>query len=280
MLFGIESGVDTVLDRFNKETTGEQNALAVRTLSTLGVPPRFTYITFDHLMSLGELKATHAFQARTDLLLRPRPDLAVEEIVDGVRDTEFVTANSLERPFYTAISYLLVSMECLIGAAYTKEVAKAGLTGQQRPSMGRVDADFADWRIGRASHHAQMWVDRNFALDYALKSLEKILDGGPYQVVRQARVVIKDAAFALLSRLIDLIVNQPVDARADAALDTAIREAMDEQMRLLADRLAGSIDDTLTTLPARSAGVLNNEYQRWTATTDWRLINAVDACGT
>ncbi len=29
-LFGVESGVDSVLERFNKETTGEQNALAVR----------------------------------------------------------------------------------------------------------------------------------------------------------------------------------------------------------------------------------------------------------
>ena len=71
MLFGVESGVDSILERFNKETTGDQNALAIRTLSALGVPTRFTYITFDHLMTLEELKATYAFQGRTDLLLRP-----------------------------------------------------------------------------------------------------------------------------------------------------------------------------------------------------------------
>jgi hypothetical protein len=45
VLFGVESGVDSVLARFSKETTGQQNALAIRTLSALGVPTRFTYIT-------------------------------------------------------------------------------------------------------------------------------------------------------------------------------------------------------------------------------------------
>ncbi|MFI0941246.1 B12-binding domain-containing radical SAM protein [Streptomyces sp. NPDC021020] len=78
-LFGVESGVDTVLRRFAKETGGEQNALAIRTLSALGVPTRFTYITFDHLMTFDELKATYAYQGRTDLLLDPSPGLPVEE---------------------------------------------------------------------------------------------------------------------------------------------------------------------------------------------------------
>jgi radical SAM superfamily enzyme YgiQ (UPF0313 family) len=72
-LFGVESGVTSILTRFNKETTAEQNALAVRTLSALGVPTRYTYITFDQLMTPAELVATTAFQARTDLLLRPLP---------------------------------------------------------------------------------------------------------------------------------------------------------------------------------------------------------------
>ncbi len=64
-LFGVESGVTSILERFNKETTGAQNALAIRTLTALGVPPRFTYITFDHLMTETELRATYAFQGRS-----------------------------------------------------------------------------------------------------------------------------------------------------------------------------------------------------------------------
>ncbi len=150
-LFGVESGVDSILQRFNKETTAEQNALAIRTLSALGVPTRFTYITFDHLMTEAELRASYAFQGRTDLLLEPLGHLSVGDIVDGARDAAFVAAHTQGRPFYSAISSMLVSMECLIGAGYTRKVQAAGLTGPQHPAMGRHDAAFADWRIDRCS---------------------------------------------------------------------------------------------------------------------------------
>jgi len=62
--------------------------------------------------------------------------------------------------------------------------------------MGRLDADFADWRIGRFAHHVQLWIDRHFALDYTLKSLEKFLDGHTRHSVRAARVVFKDGEYA------------------------------------------------------------------------------------
>src|SRR5262249_41187550 len=135
--------------------------------------------------------------------------MTVEEIVDGVRDDAFVAGHATGRPLHTEISYLLVSMECLIGAAYTKRVQAAELAGAPRPAMGRIDARFADWRIGRSSHHAQLWIDRNFALDYTLKSLEKVLDGTPRHTVRGARVVLKDAAYTLLGHMLTLIDRYP-----------------------------------------------------------------------
>jgi hypothetical protein len=281
MLFGVESGVTSILERFTKETTGEQNALAIRTLSALGVPTRFTYITFDQLMSLAELRATHAFQGRTDLLLHPLPDLSVEEIVDGVRDEQFVAAHATGRPFHTAISYLLVSMECLIGAAYTKRVQAVGLAGAPRPAMGRVDARFADWRIGRSSHHAQLWIDRNFALDYTLKSLEKILDGQPRHIVRGARGVLKDAAYALLGHMLDLIDRYPLtdDERPDE-FDAGLLAVMDVEIRRLQDRMASTVQEVAPGLPADAAWLLVAEHRRWESATGWRLINAADPCGT
>jgi hypothetical protein len=221
MLFGVESGVTSVLHRFAKDTTGEQNALAIRTLSALGVPTRFTYITFDHLMTADELAATHAFQARTDLLLRRLPELTVEQIVDGVTDPDFVAEHATGRPFYTEVSYMLVSMECLIGAPYTRAVQARGLAGHADPTMGRVEARFADWRIGACSRRAQMWVDRHFPLDYTLKSLEKILDGVPRRRVRDARVVIKDGAFRVLAGMLDLIGTYALGT-PDPGLDTAL----------------------------------------------------------
>ncbi len=278
-LFGVESGVTSILTRFNKETTGEQNALAIRTLSALGVPTRFTYITFDQLMTEAELRATHAFQDRRDLLLRPLPHLTVEQIVDGVHDPDFVADHATGQPFHQAISYPMVSMECLIGAAYTRQVTAAGLAGPERPSMGRVDADFADWRIGVCSDAAQRWIDRNFALDYTLKSLEKLLDGPPRTRVRQARTVLKDAAHHLLGRMLDLLAAHHPDGR-DAALATQIHAAMDEELDGLDDRLHRTVDDLARALPPASADLLRVEHRRWVQRDGWGLINAADPCGT
>ncbi|SFC16612.1 B12-binding domain-containing radical SAM protein [Streptomyces aidingensis] len=282
MLFGVESGVDSILARFNKETTGEQNALAIRTLSALGIPTRFTYITFDHLMTLEELKASCAFQGRTDLLLRPLPGMSADEIVHGVRDEAFVAEHTTGRPLHTGISYMLVSMECLIGAAYTRKVAEAGLAGAPRPSMGRVDARFADWRIGVASTWAQRWVDRNFALDYTLKSLEKVLDGTPRQAVRQARVVLKDAAYTVLGEMIRAVEDQAPGpgTGGEAALSGWIGTLLEAEI----DRLRQRMDDTVTevagVLGPEHARMLRREHGRWTSTSGWELINAADPCGT
>ncbi|UWE10851.1 B12-binding domain-containing radical SAM protein [Actinacidiphila bryophytorum] len=281
-LFGVESGVDSILRRFNKETVGEQNALAIRTLSALGVPTRYTYIAFDHLMTLQELEATYAYQGRTDLLLRPLPGVPVEEIVNGVRDPEWVQAHAAGRAFHTGISYMLVSMECLIGAAYTKQVQKAGLAGEVRPSMGRQDARFADWRIGVCSRWAQLWVDRNFALDYTLKSLEKILDGQPRHRVRGARVVLKDAAYTVLGGMIAAAEQAPADPvpGQDLVLEQRIRTLLDEEFGVLGDRMAKAVTDVAGVLPADSARVLASEHLRWSQTRQWRSINASDPCGT
>lgn len=280
MLFGVESGVDSILNRFNKETTGQQNALALRTLSALGVPTRYTYITFDPLMTLDELKASHAFQGRDDLLLRPQPNLSADEITRGVRNDAFVAAATVGRPLYTAISYMLVSMECLIGAAYTRKVQQAGLAGSARPSMGRVDSRFLDWRIGVASDWAQRWIDRNFALDYTFKSLEKVLDGVPRRTVRSARVVLKDAAYAVLGMLISAIEEQPLSGGSSAALSGRIRSFLDREIDGLRERLTYTVSDVLGVLSREHAAMLRREHGRWESASDWRLINAADPCET
>jgi Radical SAM superfamily len=281
-LFGVESGIDTILQRFNKETSGEQNALAIRTLSALGVPTRFTYITFDHLMTFEELKATYAYQGRTDLLMRPLPGLPVEEIVNGVYDSDWVAAHRTGRPFHTGISYMLVSMECLIGAAYTKQVQRAGLAGQVRPSMGRQDAEFADWRIGVCSQWAQLWVDRNFALDYTLKSLEKVLDSEPRHRVRVARVVLKDAAYAVLGGMIAAAGQEPAIRLPGRApiLQARIRELLDREIEALRERMATTVADVCRILPAEHSAALQHQHDRWERGDQWSLINAADPCGT
>lgn len=279
-LFGVESGVTSVLHRFNKEATSEQNVLTIRTLSALGVPTRYTYITFDQLMSAAELRATYDFLERSDLLLRPLPELSPEEIVDGVRDERFVAENAVGEPFHSAVSYQLVSMECLVGAAYTRMVQAAGLAGQPRPSMGRLDAEFADWRIGRFSHHAQLWIDRQFAIDYTLKSLEKVLDGQLRWAVRDARKTLKEAAHGLLWDLVMLLDAHELDQPDIASLDGKLIESMDTRLARLRTRMAIVVAELASSLSPADSSLLSKEHRRWHAGSGWELINAADPCGT
>lgn len=279
-LFGVESGVDSILERFNKETTADQNVLAIRTLSALGIPTRFTYITFDHLMTEDELRRTHAFQGRTDLLLKHVPELSLEELVDGVRDPDFVANYATGQPFYTAISYMLVSMECLIGAPYTRKVQNAGLAGPPRPSMGRHDAVFADWRIGRCSEWAQLWVDRNFALDYMLKSLEKILEGEAWSTIRRTRSVIKKAAYTVLGHMLGTVSAFSLRVTQPYALDACLQKMIDIEFAKLRNRMTSVVPLVQLTLPNEEFNLLRHEFNRWLATGEWKLINASDPCGT
>jgi radical SAM superfamily enzyme YgiQ (UPF0313 family) len=281
-LFGVESGVDSILERFNKETSGEQNALAIRTLSALGIPTRFTYITFDQLMSPGELRQTYDYQGRTDLLLKPLPHLSPAEIAEGVHDPAFVAEHTTGRPFHSAISYMLVSMECLIGAAYTKQAQAAGLTGEALPSMGRQEARFADWRIGICSYWAQLWVDRNFPFDYTFKSLEKILDGEPHRAVRAARVVLKDAAYTVFGHMIRAMESTPLDPGgiiAQHRFETRLRAVLDREIDALGGRMATVVQDVARALPPDHARLLEREHERWIRHREWTLINAAEGCG-
>lgn len=279
-LFGVESGVTSILDRFNKETAAEQNVLAIRMLSALGVPTRFTYITFDHLMTEAELRATFAFQGRTDLLLRALPGMTVAEIVDGVRDEAFVAEHTTGHPFYSGISYMLVSMECLIGAAYTRKATDAGLTGDADHAMGRMNAEFADWRIGVLSHWSQLWIDRSFALDYTLKSLEKILDGQPRLVVRGLRSILKHAAYRLLGQLIDLLGALGILTSSPKELQVSCSTLAEALIRELRTDLAPAIAAVEASLSTDHLQLLRNVHTRWASTDGWQLINASDPCGT
>jgi hypothetical protein len=280
MLFGVESGVTSILQRFNKETTAEQNVYAIRLLSALGVPTRFTYITFDHLMNIDELRESYAFQSRRDLLLSPLPALTADEIVRGIQDESFVQQHTTGRPFYTAMSYLLVSMECLTGAAYTKQVQAAGLSGASHPSMGRIDARFLDWQIGACSCKAQSWIDRNFALDYTLKSLEKILDGQGKEIVRDARVVLKQAAFTVFSRMLDFMAEPSAAEHDLEEFESRLDDILEAELAALQASFGGTLTAIFADIPEDGARILRQEHERWRNSRTWLLINAADPCGT
>jgi hypothetical protein len=277
-LFGVESGVDSILRRFNKKTTSEQNALAVRLLTALGVPIRCTYITFDPLMNMSELEASFRFQGRTDLILRPRPDMSEEELFDALTDEDWVSANAAGRPFYSAISYMLVSMECLLGSPYLAMVEERGLAGSINRSMGRRDAAYADPRIGAMSHTSQSWIDRNFSFDYLLKSLEKVSDGELRRELRGLRMLFKNSAYELLGAILGEaqskepgILAAAPQRREASAPDS---ELLDTHFARLVGRVEPGFQRLAENLNSSLAERLRHEHAAWTRRTGWDHINA------
>jgi hypothetical protein len=274
-LFGIESGVDSILKRFNKRAMARQNALAVRLLSACGIPIRCTYITFDQLMSFEELEESYLFQGRPDLLLKPQPAMPLDELFDAIHDEGFAAEHSCGTPLYESITYLLVTMECLLGSPYLKQVEEAGLAREEVPAMGRRNADFLDPEIGTISDSSQRWVDRNFSFDYALKSLEKITTGIERTSLRRLRALLKEYAYRLLGKLLILArsslaapeTGSSGEARSErhGLMDAHFRELVAAVESLLALERAAIQPSNLVTL--------KRELHGWRRRQGWPLIN-------
>jgi hypothetical protein len=124
-----------------------------------------------------------------------------------------------------------------------------------------------------------MWVDRHFALDYTLKSLEKILDGVPRRRVRDARVALKDGSFRVLTGMLGLLGTYGPDT-ADPGLDAAVLALLDTEVSELARTVALAIERLRPALSETNRHLLDREFTRWCAADGWQLINATDPCGT
>ena len=293
-LFGIESGVDAVLMRFNKKTTSDQNSTAIRVLSLLGVPPRFTYITFDPLMTFDDLLATCRYQARTDLTLKHSPNLSHQEVLHISTNNASAALYSDGRPFYEQISYMLVSIECLKDAPYTKAVQEFGLLHEFNANMGRYDSSYLDPEIGLFSEYSQRWIDRTFSLDYLLKSIEKYVSGDEKTKIRSLRVVIKQFAFELLRCFVSL---RDTNAVSDLHRSSAYLEATSYEIREFQKGIESNSREILTVVMDRhfenmkkimaveiasaSEGLnledrkrINVQFQDWAMRSSWHLINA------
>jgi hypothetical protein len=78
--------------------------------------------------------------------------------------------------------------------------------------------------------------------------------------VREARTVIKDAAVAVLSRMLDLIEVTDLRSNAPSVLDTALTALLDRQLDLLRDRMAATIAEVAPVLPSDAARLLAREH--------------------
>ena len=294
MLFGVESGVDSILHRFNKKTTARQNLVALRMLSMLNIPIRVSYITFDPLMTMQELIESFEFQGRTDILLNTSA-ASEEELFDIAISDKRSIRESSGKPLYTSISYMLVSMESLTNSMYLKMVHEAGLTLDEDLSMGRVRTRYENPRIGLMSELSQLWVDRNFALDYLLKSLMKISDEKVCGVLIRMREMLKESAYLLLGKMLSIVendlrfvksylsekelealrvLNNSINYEASLLhLKEVLENVMEDHFVDLKNAIVANYEVIQSTIPVESREILKEQLNTWKNAEAWELIN-------
>jgi radical SAM superfamily enzyme YgiQ (UPF0313 family) len=294
MLFGVESGVDTILKRFNKHSTAEQNVIAIRILTSIGVPLRLTYITFDPLMTLEELILSYEFQGRKDILLKANNSLSAEQIFESVFNKKYVSENSTNLCLFSEISYMLVSMESLLGSEYLKLVEAAGLAEEHIFLMGKRQTKYRDPNIGLISLYSQKWIDRNFSLDYLLKSIIKISEKDIRNTIISLRVRIKHYSFSLLGKMLSLItsnlkyLHEPTTTEISQITDLILRwnnepnennkeEIFFELLSLHFDLLVNEFTHELMRLKSQikedDYEMIEHQVKNWIIKNDWELIN-------
>ncbi|EIU6784208.1 radical SAM protein [Vibrio parahaemolyticus] len=285
-LFGVESGVDSILVRFNKKTTSDMNAKAIRLISAVGVKTRFTYITFDNLMSISELIETYEFLGRTDLIMKHHENRSTSDIYDLCTSDRIEPKELLGKPFYEFVSYSLVSMENLIGAPYTETVKKLGLDIKQNTQMGRVDANFKDNDIGLFSYYSQMWVDRNFAFDYTLKSMQKISNEKDYNLINSIRVLLRKYSYQLLGCLIylktknviylkdlNLDISRVIELSFISDLKVSIELLLNDFFNSLVKEVFITLNISKDLSNTQVKDEIINSFYTWKKNKKWELIN-------
>ena len=295
VLFGIESGIDSILKRFNKRITSMEIVNGIRLLSLCGIPVRFTYITFDPLMSFEELIATYFFQGRTDLLMNPCPDLSDHDIANAFDDNLFIESQSSGQSVYKAFSYMLVTLECLLNSSYLSRVEKLGLGGDINLSMGRQDVHFLDSRIEIMSYVSQLWIDRNFSLDYMLKSILKLCNPNIRARVAFLREILKEAAYSLLGQMLFIVTGKSailpngvllIDRLLLKALHQKWKATEDQESQLqlfitlmdthfdqLVDVIRTNFTQTQSYFPDDINILISQEINTWQTRSKWSLIN-------
>ncbi len=183
LFLGVESGCDAQLIRYNKGTTSEQNAVALKLITALGINIRFGYITFDPLMlDFDEIISGHHFIERTDVLYNAVDidKISLTELYNAiVHNSENVNVYPKDIPLYSKISYPLTSLEVLTSTKYLSMIREyQSLHGKVLLknvdlNMARYKTEYVNNRIGQVSDACQRWIDYNFPVMYTLKGLHK-----------------------------------------------------------------------------------------------------------
>lgn len=187
LFLGVESGCDNQLNRYNKGTTSEQNATAIKLVTALGINVRFGYITFDPLMlDFDDIIIGHQFVERTDVLYKTVDTsmISLDKLYNSIiYHIEEKGISPSDMPLYYKISYPLTSLEVLASTEYSSMMMKyekkynLRLLIDMDLNMARYKCRYVNGSIGMISDACQKWIDYNFPVLYTLKGLYKTSTG-------------------------------------------------------------------------------------------------------
>ena len=299
LLVGVESGSDSVLERFNKKIVSSDSIMAIRILTALGIRMRITFITFDPLMTFSELRDNVKFLERRDIYLREMSpsETTYSDLLDSIKDEAFAKLNSLNMPFYEYVSYMLVLLDVLMYCEYNtlikEEEERRGkelVLNRETVDVGmaRYKVKYLDETIGNIAVSCQTWIDKHFALDYCLKGIYKTAPNDEREMVFRVRSDYRKISFFLLKSLVWMFdeehgmnldgniednegltrIRQGGKAEMEKIRDTM--ELFNYNMRMMVDDLKDAIKKGRI---KDSNGVLQTTIREWEEKQDWLLIN-------
>jgi len=195
VFIGVESGCDTQLARYKKGQSVQDIVYALRAGSLLDLPMEFGFITFDPLITLGELTENILFLCRTDVLLTPVVDKPADEILDLVRANDITGAD----PLFTRVAYMATELEVFAGSTMAARLKAhfPELVRDYDASFARFRCDYNDSHIGRIASWCRVWTEGTFAAVYRMR-LSSRTNPALRHIFRAAIRSYREATFALL----------------------------------------------------------------------------------
>lgn len=213
LFIGVESGSKGQLMRYGKGTTPEQNIIAIRIATALGMKVRVGFVMFDPLMEdRSDLIDNMQFLSRNDAVMKTLdPKLSERDLLAMVEERNGNLASCLaNKPIFMFVSYLFTGLEVFVKAPYYKKVKmveqerQVALIGDYDWELGKVKTAYVNNTIGKLQSAFARWVDKNYSLTYTLKSLAKSAEKEErdflYNMVFEYRNLLYEMAVCILLR--------------------------------------------------------------------------------
>ena len=211
------------------------------------------------------------------------------EIVSSEDECVKISSNT---PFFTQVSYMLVSLECLIGSKYYFDLDRKNLLDKNIVvALGKKKAHYTDKRIEYISKYSQLWIDNCFTLDYTLKSLAKIYPLEISLKIRSIRNILKSSSYGLLGKMLSYFTHNSSLVSSKSMSEIPLTKVEEENINIADNSyssfwelmnnqrkdLTQKMDDTLellkTLLYEDDYKDFFNQYSHWKEQVQWFLLH-------